>query len=171
MKKENIQVMPFFYDKYIGLVSDKITVLDALRESKNILEEIKELLNQYQNYQYQEGKWTPKVILQHIIDTERIMTYRALSFARGEQQELAGFDENKYADTTIANQRTIDDLLQEFKEVRNASVSLFKYFSDEMLQNKGVCSGINVSPLILGFVCVGHAQHHVNVLHKRYFNS
>ena len=74
MKKKNIEEMPFFYDRYIDLVSEKETILEALTTSQNILENIKELLESKQDFQYQEGKWTPKDILQHIIDTERIMS-------------------------------------------------------------------------------------------------
>ena len=84
MKKTNIKEMPFFYDRYIDLVSEKETVLEALTSSQNILENLKELLVQQKDYQYQQGKWTPKDILQHLIDTERIMSYRALAIARGE---------------------------------------------------------------------------------------
>lgn len=171
MKKTNIKEMPFFYDRYIDLVSEKETVLEALTSSQNILENLKELLVQQQDYQYQQGKWTPKDILQHLIDTERIMSYRALAIARGEQQELIGFEEQKYAKHTDASNRSVEDLLQEFSLVRTSTIALFKSFSDEMFLREGECSGIHVSPLIFGFICVGHVQHHVNVLHERYFNK
>lgn len=171
MKKTNIKEMPFFYDRYIDLVSEKETVLEALTTSKSILKKIKELLESKQDFQYQEGKWTPKDILQHIIDTERIMSYRALAIARGEQQELIGFEEQKYARNTSAKNRTVEDLLEEFSLVRVSTIALFKSFSDEMLLKTGTCSGIHVSPLIFGFICVGHIQHHVNVLHERYFKT
>ncbi|MDO3693347.1 DinB family protein [Wenyingzhuangia sp. chi5] len=171
MKKTNIKEMPFFYDRYIDLVSENETVLEALSSSQNILEELKESLIQQQDYQYQEGKWTPKDILQHLIDTERIMSYRALTLARGEQQELIGFEEQKYAQHTNAGSRSVEDLLQEFSLVRKSTLALFKSFSDEMLLREGICSGIHVSPLIFGCICVGHVQHHVNVLHERYFTK
>ncbi|MGY5355861.1 DinB family protein [Wenyingzhuangia sp. IMCC45467] len=169
MRKERIKEMPFFYDRYIDLVSENETVLEALNGSQNILNSLKEQLIQKQDYKYQEGKWTPKDILQHLIDTERIMSYRALTLARGEKQELIGFEEQKYAKNTNASNRTIEDLLQEFSMVRKSTLALFKSFSDEMFLREGVCSGIHVSPLIFGCICVGHVQHHVNVLHEKYF--
>lgn len=171
MKKESIQEMPFFYDRYIDLVSDELTVFDVLKNTENILNDIKDSLIEFQDDQYAEGKWTPKDILQHVIDTERIMTYRALVLARGEQQELIGYEEDKFANHTIAHQRTIEDLLEEFKLVRCCTVTMFEFFNEEMLLKTGTCSGIHVSPLIFGFVCVGHVQHHVNVLNEKYFKA
>ncbi|ANW96670.1 hypothetical protein AXE80_10470 [Wenyingzhuangia fucanilytica] len=170
MKKTSIKEMPFFYDRYIDLVSKDLSVLEALTVSKNSLASIKEKLIKFQDVQYQEGKWTPKDILQHLIDVERIMSYRALALARGEQQELLGFEENKYGKETNAKYRSVEDLLEEFSLVRNSTLAMFKSFSDEMLLKEGLCSGIHVSPLIFGFICVGHIQHHINVLHERYFN-
>lgn len=169
MTKTSIKEMPFFYDRYIDLVSENETVLEALTASENILVNIKELLEKHQDFQYQEGKWTPKDILQHLIDTERIMSYRALAMARGEQQELIGFEEQKYACHTNAVNRTVEDLLQEFLIVRTSTIAMFKSFTEEMYLKTGLCSGIHVSPLIFGCICVGHVQHHVNVLHERYF--
>lgn len=169
MDKSAIKEMPFFYDRYIDLVDEGVTVVEALLATKNSLELIKEGLIRFENYQYKEGKWTPKDILQHIVDTERIMAYRALVLARGEQQVLIGFEEDKYAKNTMAKNRTVESLLEEFNAVRQATILQFKNFDEKMYQKTGICSGIDVTPLIFGCVCVGHMQHHIMVLKERYF--
>jgi len=169
MNKSQILEMPFFYDRYIDLISNELTIVDALVESANVLEAIKDDLIRFQKTKYKEGKWTPKDILQHIVDTERIMSYRALVLARGEQQVLIGYEEDKFAENTNANKRTVEDLLEEFSLLRATTIYQFKHFSEEMLLKTGTCSGIHVSPLIFGFVCVGHIKHHISVLQERYF--
>lgn len=171
MNKSNIITMPFFYDRYIDLIADEVEVVEGLVASTGVLMSLKDSILQVKDYSYQEGKWTPKDILQHIIDTERIMSYRALALARGEKQILLGFDEDEYSKTTIANTRTVEDLLEEFSVVRASTISLFKSFNDDMFLKPGICSGIDVSPLVFGFVCIGHAMHHVNVLKEKYFKS
>lgn len=170
MKKEAIKELPFFYDRYINLVEDDVLLMDLLERTKTIFSSLKKELNAQADYSYQEGKWTPKDILQHCIDTERIMCYRALAIARGESQGLIGYDENVYANHTNATYRTIDDLIDEFELVRQATLLQFKNFGTEMLLREGKCSGIAVTPLVLGFVCVGHPLHHINTLRERYLN-
>lgn len=160
--------MPEFFDRYINLADSDKPLLEQLEASKNIFEIIKTDLLEFQEYQYESGKWTPKELLQHCIDTERVQAYRALAFARGDQNVMPGFDENEYAKNSKGNERTIEDLLQEFVEVRKASISLFKSFSDEMLLKEGV-SFMKISVLALGFVIVGHPIHHIEVLKTRYF--
>lgn len=121
-----------------------------------------------QRFVYAEGKWSPKTILQHITDTERIMTYRALCIARGEAQHLPGFDENAYADLSLADRRDWDDLISEWRHVRNASLYLFASFNDEMLVREGHFSGRTLSVEGLGCLIAGHLVHHIRILEERY---
>ena len=123
------------------------------------------------DYVYAPGKWTPKDIVQHLIDTERIMAYRALRFARFDSTSLPGFEEDDFARSARASRRTIADLYAEFGAVRQASLSLFRSFSEEMLEGTGVCAGQTLSVLALGFVLVGHPIHHANVVRERYLSA
>jgi uncharacterized damage-inducible protein DinB len=120
------------------------------------------------DYRYAEGKWTIKDILLHLIDSERIFAYRALRFARNDKTELPGFDENSYVDEANANQRSIQDLLTELLVVRQASLTLFKSFSEEQLLCKGIASNNPMSVRALGFIIIGHQNHHQKVFEERY---
>ena len=161
--------MPKFFDRYINQVPDDTTLLDGLQDTKDDFEEVRELLEANQDYRYAEEKWTPKQILQHVIDNERIQSYRALVFARKDQNILPGYDEQLYAREDNSNLRAISDLLYEFKLVRESSILLFEYFSPEMFHRKGVCFNLEVTPLALGFQIIGHGMHHLKVLKERYF--
>ena len=161
--------MPEFFDRYIHLVSDEEALLESLENATTDLLDIKEQIETYQDFRYQEGKWSPKEILQHVIDTERILSYRALVYARNDANALPGFDENLYANNTNASKRTVADLVEEFQIVRAASICLFKNLSKEAFHREGICFQVKMTPLALGFVIVGHPKHHIKVLHEKYF--
>ncbi len=120
------------------------------------------------DYSYSEGKWTIKEIIQHLIDTERIFTYRALRFSRNDFTKLPGYDENEYALNSNANKREFQDLLDEFNFVRNASLLLFKSFSNEMLMKSGKANNNEISVRAIAFILVGHCTHHYQVIRERY---
>jgi uncharacterized damage-inducible protein DinB len=119
-------------------------------------------------YQYEENKWTIKEILIHIIDTERVFNYRALQFARSEITNLEGFDENEFVLNAGLNTRTIDSILEEYSIVRDASIVLFKNFSEESLKRIGKANHNSLSVRAAGFLICGHETHHKEVIEERY---
>lgn len=168
MKRSDIDPMPAFFDRYINLVED-VDVLEALEtHTPEALFSETEWLEALGDKVYELGKWTIKDIIQHCIDTERIMSYRALRFARNDQTPLPGFEENDYAQNTLASERTLEDLLDEFEIVRAATLAQFQNFNDSMLHRSGKASASVISVGALGFVIVGHAIHHNNVIRERY---
>lgn len=162
--------MPQFFDRYILLVED-IDVIEGLQKTAQLFhtEAIKQAMLKLGDQVYAPSKWTAKDILQHLIDNERIMSYRAMRFARNDKTALPGYDEELFGANTTANSRTIEDLLEEFLLVRKSTIALFKSFSDEMLHREGISFNQRISPLALGFVLIGHPIHHLNVLKERYF--
>ncbi|MDO5971302.1 DinB family protein [Flavivirga aquimarina] len=169
MKKSDLKFIPNFYDRYIALVDNDIDLISGLRNSETIFDSISKNLILHGEYRYESNKWTPKELLQHVIDTERIFAYRALSIARSEPKALLGFDENIYAENSNANNRSIEDLLKEFKFVRQSNTILFESFSKDMLHKTGICSEKEITALAIGFTIIGHAKHHLNILNERYF--
>lgn len=120
------------------------------------------------DYRYAEGKWTIKEIIQHIMDTERILAYRALRISRNDSTPLPGFDENRYADNTSANTRNLQDLLTELSAVRHSNLLLFKSFSKEQLLRIGTASDQPISVRAIGFMLIGHQKHHQKVFAELY---
>lgn len=145
---------------------------DFLLALKNQTRDLESLLNsiseEKSTFKYGENKWTIKEVLLHLSDAERVFTYRALAIARGEKNPLPGFDENSYADNSHANNREWSNLVQEFFASRKSTEALLNSFSEEDLNQSGTASNSPISVLALCFVIVGHAQHHINILHKRY---
>jgi hypothetical protein len=118
---------------------------------------------------YVPGKWTVRDIMQHVIDAERIFAYRALRFARNDKTVLPSFDENVYAVTAHASKRDLDELIEEFYSVRDASTKLFNSFSNEMLVKEGEIWSGTCSVVGMGFIIAGHFIHHIGVLKERYY--
>jgi hypothetical protein len=120
------------------------------------------------DFRYEEGKWTIKEVIQHIIDTERIFGYRALRISRNDQTPLPGFEENDYAANTDANNRGLQGLLTELAIVRESTLVLFKSFSEEQLKRMGIVSNKEISVRAIGFILIGHQKHHQKVFQERY---
>ncbi len=119
-------------------------------------------------FAYAEGKWTLKELLLHLIDCEKIFQYRALRFARKDQTELAGFEEDDYVAHSFANERTLASLLEEFRNVRETTIVFYKHLQNEALQYTGKANGNEISVENLGKIIVGHNYHHLKVIKERY---
>ncbi|GAB4045928.1 DinB family protein [Spirosoma litoris] len=168
MTKSEIPVMPQFFDRYIN-IADNVFIMDALTQYASF----ETLMPAYKlealgDLRYAPEKWMVKDILQHVIDNERIMSYRALRFARNDQTSLPGYDEELFAQNAYATRRTIPDLYAEYADVRQSTIALYKSFDNEMLLRSGICFHQTISVLALGFVIVGHARHHANIIRERY---
>jgi len=170
MKKSSLSQtdFPLYFKKYIDLVEDR-PLLEALyNNSEETTTFFKEIPEKKHLYRYAFEKWTPKEILLHMIDTERIFCYRALFFARSENSNLIGFDENEFAKNSNANSFSMEDLLIEYKAVRNSTITLFKNFDEEILKKMGKANNYSMSVCAAGFVIRGHEIHHINIIKERY---
>jgi hypothetical protein len=168
MKKSDIHPMPKFFDRYINLAEDD-EIVSSLEKSLSVLEHLN--LNQLKSLGdkvYAPGKWTIKDIFQHLIDNERIQTYRALRFSRNDKTVLPGYDENLLAQNTNTIHQSLNSIIEEFKLTRQSSIALYRSFNDEMLLRTGICFQVEISVLALGFQLSGHQIHHLNVIGERY---
>ncbi len=168
MPKPNLQDVPPFYHNYINLVPTDNLKEAFAAHAATLYELLKTLPEEKWNYRYAEGKWTIKEMVQHIADTERIFAYRALCIARGEKTPLPGFDENSYAAASKGDKRETGALLEELKVVQTSIRLLFESFDEEQLQAVGNANGKPISVNAIGFITVGHALHHLNILQERY---
>ncbi|WP_019038130.1 DinB family protein [Psychroflexus tropicus] len=160
-----------YYDLYLSRVISSTELFEALHQEQELVDLYECLPSQKHEFRYAEAKWTPKQILQHLIDTERIFVNRALRFAREDFTVLPGYDENDYAENCFSNKRTIDNLLQEFKAVRNSTILLYKSFDEQVLKNIGQASGGPFSVRVIPFILCGHQKHHIHIIKERYLKA
>jgi hypothetical protein len=168
MSKEWLENVPAYFDGYLKLVGED-NMIEAMKNSKaEFIAWAKDVSDEKGNFAYQKGKWTVNELLQHVIDTERIFQYRSLSIARGEMNELPGFDHNSYVKNSKANARKLSDVISEFDRLRDSSIALYDSMDEINIKYKGMANGFVVQPVLYGFLISGHLRHHVNVLKSRY---
>ena len=158
-----------FYQHYVNLVPPKITLRSALDESATLLVEyLTELAEGRENYAYAPGKWTIKQTLQHLIDTERIFAYRALRLGRRDATPLPGFEQDGYVEVWDATLRPFGKQIDEFRQLRESTLSLYESFSEQDLAFLGQASGHPMSARAMGFIISGHTYHHEQLYRERY---
>ena len=157
-----------FYGGYIQN-SSGVGILEGL---KNGLDATKSFFNSFPNekleYRYDEGKWTPKEILLHLIDSERVFAYRVLLISRSDNAEIQGFDQDEFVANSNANNRTIESLIEEYENVRKATTALFSSLGKEQFLRMGRANNTPVSIRAIGRIVIGHEIHHINILKERY---
>lgn len=168
MKKSDLNWAPGYFDTYIGKVPD-IDLNDAFNQSLNDLHQLDvAALRTLGDQVYAPDKWTVRDIIQHLTDAERVFSYRALRFARHDSTALPGFDENLFAETACANTRSLEQVLEELKLVRAATIALFDTFDETALKQEGTMAGFTLPVLTLGFTIIGHQNHHLAIIRERY---
>lgn len=157
-----------FYHKYISYTKGNSVADIIANHSKDIHDFYNSLPEEKADYAYAAGKWTIKQVLQHVIDAERIFTYRALRIARKDTTPLPGFDENSYADNDGSSNRTLQSLKEEFRSLRAATDLLLASFSETQLSESGTASNKSITTNALCFITYGHLLHHKAITQERY---
>lgn len=159
------------YAAYQEAYIDKVEEGDILKTMSAQIDRAVGLLERFSDegdLAYDEGKWTVKQVIQHIIDAERVFAYRILCLSRGDATPLPGFDENAYAETGDVDHRTVQDLIAELVAVRSGTFALVKSLHGEMLSQSGITSDYRITVPALLYVTIGHVEHHLDILEERY---
>ena len=158
-----------YFQNYFDLVPSG-DLLELLQQNGGeVIEAFMAISEKKEDYAYAEGKWTIKEMLNHIIDAERIFSYRSLVAARMDgMTDLMSFNENKYANNVDVSGRTLMDLIEEFKVVRISSVFLMSNITDDQSKFKARNGDHHFTARAGICFLIGHALHHINVLKARY---
>lgn len=160
-----------YYKSYWKYLKEE-DVLSALMEQGDItMKWLTSVPEEVENYRYADGKWMLKEVIGHLCDTERILSYRALRFARNDKTLLAGFDENDFVRESNFQGRALKEISQEWKTIRSATISLFSSMTDEIADRTGNANGIVLSPRIILYFILVHERHHIQVIKERYLST
>ena len=158
-----------FYEGYLNAVPSRGTAQSLL---KKIFKEAQQLLGSLPeamgDHCYEPGKWTIKQVLIHLIDAERVFAFRAFWGIRGDRAPLPGFNQDFWMEEAKVDERSIKDLMKEWKIVRENTLALLGQCSEEQSKFLVTASNWKISVRALFFIIIGHQLHHVNVLKTRY---
>lgn len=168
MTNPDYQTLPEFHKRYVQLV-EGLDVLEALRVSdKDTLQLVRAISEEKGLHRYAPGKWTIKELLCHMMDTERILSYRALRFSRNDKTSLHGFEENEYVPEANSHSRSIVVIADEMHRLRLTTIDLFSNLTTVMLDRSGKANNLELSVVNLGYIIAGHEYHHLKILRERY---
>lgn len=160
-----------YYDKYISLIPGNDVVATLSSQLPKTVALLSSLSEQDGELRYAPGKWSVKEALGHLIDTERIMAYRALRIARNDSTPLAGFEQDDYVRDGPYSELRLADLIEEFKAVRGATLALFRNLRAGDWTRQGVANKNDITVRALAYVIAGHELHHRNIIEERYFGG
>jgi uncharacterized damage-inducible protein DinB len=167
-RPQTTEAAPYYF-RYIDLVSDDEIVPAMQSQMSETLQFLESISDEKSLHSYAPGKWTIREVLNHMNDCERVFLGRAFWFARGFQEPLPSFDQEVAVPAAHANDTPWQELVEEFRTVRMATLSFFKNMPDEAWSRTGVASGNPFTVRSLAYIIAGHVAHHTQVLKERYF--
>jgi uncharacterized damage-inducible protein DinB len=171
MKRQDLPDSEYnaYYRGYIHKLDPDTALDQGFKEGRDtIIQFFSSIPEEKQTYRYAPGKWTPKEILQHLIDAERVFSYRCFRIARKDKISLPGFDQDDYILPSRANEKRMQDLLAEYEATRNSFIALLDSLTDEDLQQVGEASGFDLSARAAAFMTLGHEKWHIEIIKNRY---
>lgn len=157
-----------FYANYISLVPDGDVLESLERQRKETAKLLGGISEAKAAYRYAPDKWSIKGLAGHVVDSERVFSYRALSIGRGDPAPLPGFDEKSWALTANFDDRTLKDLVREYGLVRDATLALFRSLPAQAWSRRGTANTYSVTVRALAWIIAGHERHHLKILRERY---
>lgn len=158
------------YAPYFKTYIDKVDGVEFIAGLKNqsLVKALETLSEEEWAYRYAPNKWSVKQVVKHLSDSERVFAYRALRISRNDKTPLPGFNQDDYTDNAYADRQSPAALVREFKNVRAASIDLFESLEEETIDRVGTAGEARTSVLALGFMILGHQNHHIQLFKENY---
>ena len=169
-RPEETEYLPY-YGRYISLVPEGDLLAMLSKQADETLSLLHSIPESQGGFRYAPDKWSIKEMVGHLIDTERIFSYRALRFARNDQTPVPGYEQDDYIRNASFDDYPLSELASEFESVRRATIFLFKHLSAESWTRRGVANDAEVSVRALGYIIAGHELHHREILRSRYLQA
>jgi len=160
---------PAYFANYIALTNTDTPLAKELETSfAESIQYLKSIDEHKKDFAYEEGKWTIGEVIQHLIDVELVMAHRAFRISRMDETDLPGFDHNAFAEVADVSYKSLSDLCRELMQARDVTNMHFRHLNEQSLMHRGKVSGNTVSIRSLGYIIIGHIEHHINIIKERY---
>ena len=111
--------------------------------------------------------WSIRQVVGHVTDCERIFGYRAMRIARNDVTPLPVYDDQMFVRVANFDRRPLADLLAEFDALRRSQILMLRALEPDAWLRRGIVNDAPMSARAMAYSIAGHAQHHLNILHKR----
>ncbi len=160
------------YAEYYGLYVNQVPagdVMEILAEGARLTARLlDDIPARWETYRYRSDKWSLREVLGHVVDVERVFSYRALSFARRDPEHLPSMDQDRWVAASNAGERTLASLLDDLARARASSLALFDSLAEDSWHRRGIASGCEFSVRSFPYIMAGHEIHHRRVLEEKY---
>jgi len=160
-----------YFAEYLSFEKEENLFEVLKNQSKELIDIFENLDKGQAEFAYAAGKWSLKGLLGHMVDTERIFSYRVLAISRGEKTALPGFDENEYQAASEYETQEESDILAQYKATRMATMVLLNSFSSKQWNQMGQANGKSISVRALAWMIAGHEKHHLTIIKERYLSQ
>jgi hypothetical protein len=156
---------------YFGYIN-RVTGDDILSALQSQLDEtlpfLRGISEEKSLYRYAPEKWSIRQLWGHVNDAERIFLMRALWFARGHESALPSFEQDIAVAAAQSDAVSWARHVEEFREVRLATISFCRNLPEEAWGRSGVASGNPFTVRACAYIVAGHVMHHGAVLREKY---
>jgi hypothetical protein len=156
---------------YFGYIN-RVTGNDILQELQSQLDAtptfLRGITEEKSLFRYAPEKWSIRQMWGHVNDTERVFLMRALWVARKFETALPSFDQDIAVAAAGSDDVPWSRHVEEFREIRLATISFFRNLPKEAWSRKGIASGNPFTVRACAFIVVGHVTHHAAVLREKY---
>jgi len=157
-----------FYARYIARVPEA-DLLQVLEQQPAELRALADSIDpEDELHRYAPDKWSIRQTFGHMIDTERVMGYRAFCIGRGETKALPGFDEKQYVARADSDDRPVKEMVHEFAAIRQSHLWVIRRWTPEEWSRLGNANNYPMSARAIAYVMAGHVRHHVALMREKY---
>jgi len=159
-----------FHAEYVQRAQQKNDVRTLLSQQiDNLRSALGHLTDTQARFRFGPKEWSVKEVVGHLNDVERVFSYRLLRISRNDQTPLPGFDQEDYVREASFDDYKLDDLIQEFEDLRRANILMIANMKDAAIQRRGTAGDATVSARALIYMLAGHVEHHMESLRTNYF--
>ena len=157
-----------YFSRYIDLVRSNDILKTLAIQIDGSLALLRSIPSSKSHYRYAPDKWSVNEVVGHIVDTERVFAYRALTFARNDKASLPGFEQDDWIRGSSFDSFPLAELISEFEGVRRSNIYLFQHLTAEAWMRRGKANNAEISVRALAYVIAGHELHHIQILKTKY---
>lgn len=159
-RPEQAEQIPYFL-RYIDLVpaGDILTILQE--QLPMTLEYCAQLSAAAAAQREASGEWNAIEIIGHVADTERVLAYRALRLARGDEAMPEGVEFEQYNAAAQFGKRELADVVAEFATVRAATLAFLAGLPAGAWARQAPEVWASRTVRSLAYIIAGHELHHL----------